>query len=606
MKRYKSIFFCAALLFAGFAPQANAEEITPRFSITVDPDKYEVHSFEVSHGETVLFEVTFKRPSNETMTFFWQEQGMGDSYWSERCTTVGDGVYRAVFTPQMDSGAKVFNCFIGRPGMIYRAVFQLRMKQSPGATPSELSLPVKTLDFEKITVENAPYYTKEQTESVVGSIIGDTVTKEYVENLGITGGSGGEVAGVKTINNLDGDIKIGFVPGYTKVKFTSESTEGEKIGTIETRTLSSHLNIDNEGANIEQRFESRIDYDVILPNKIMQPIKNATAAAYLSSQDALAYASGVFNFMNANTNAWFAGTNYVVGASATTRHKFTFEAGMDLSTVPCSMSLWERRDGKKSAVWDQRDWVSWYWSFKASQMQERINATNEALRAEIAAKAPAAWAKRTAATGLVNPDETTTWIDTKTVTLSPGMAWETVATVDGCGYWTIVGNGATIGGSDKSPLLSIKDFEGNEVLKIKKTASYMAYLNSADFVAGGMRDADGRICFDVRSDVQPVGEFSTTLVNEDFVAEDSDGCPALYEWEDIGGGKYRIHFILKPGIVSDACFARFKVEVQGETTVEYSCGQTISGGLIYNGVKIAPVVTQGAAIGTTVTWKVVR
>ena len=63
---------------------------------------------------------------------------------------------------------------------------------------------------------------------------------------------------------------------------------------------------------------------------------------------------------------------------------------------------------------------------------------------------------------------------------------------------------------------------------------------------------------------------------------------------------------LKPGIVSNACFARFKVEVQGETTVEYSCSQTISGGLIYNGVKIAPVVTQGAAIGTTVTWKVVR
>ena len=239
-------------------------------------------------------------------------------------------------------------------------------------------------------------------------------------------------------------------------------------------------------------------------------------------------------------------------------------------------------------------------------MQARINATNEVLRAEIAAKAPAAWAKRTAATGLLNPDESTTWIDTKTVTLSPGMAWETVATVDGCGYWTIVGNGATIGGSDKSPLLSIKDFEGNEVLKIKKTASYMAYLNSADFVAGGMRDADGRICFDVRSDVQPVGEFSTTLAGEDFVAEDSDGCPALYTWENIGGGKYRIHFILKPGIVSNACFARFKVEVQGETTVEYSCGQTISGGLIYNGVKIAPVVTQGAAIGTTVTWKVVR
>ena len=157
MKRYKSILIFAALLFAGFAPHAYAEEITPQFSITVDPDKSEVHYFDVYHGETVLFEVTFKRPSNETMTFFWQEQGMGDSYWSESCTTVGDGVYRAVFTPQMDTGAKVFNCFIGRPGMIYRAVFQLRMKQSPGALPNALPLPTPVIDFSRIHVLNPPW-----------------------------------------------------------------------------------------------------------------------------------------------------------------------------------------------------------------------------------------------------------------------------------------------------------------------------------------------------------------------------------------------------------------------------------------------------------------
>ena len=157
MKRYKSILIFAALLFAGFAPHAYAEEITPQFPITVDPDKSEVHYFDVYHGETVLFEVTFKRPSNETMTFFWQEQGMGDSYWSESCTTVGDGVYRAVFTPQMDTGAKVFNCFIGRPGMIYRAVFQLRMKQSPGALPNALPLPTPVIDFARIHVLNPPW-----------------------------------------------------------------------------------------------------------------------------------------------------------------------------------------------------------------------------------------------------------------------------------------------------------------------------------------------------------------------------------------------------------------------------------------------------------------
>lgn len=157
MKRHKLLLFFAALLLAGFALPAIAEEITPRFSITVDPDQSVVNYFDVYHGETVLFEVTFKRPSNETMTFFWQEQGMGDSYWSESCTTVGNGVYHAAFTPQMDTGAKVFNCFIGRPGMIYRAVIQLRMKQSPGALPNALPLPAKVIDFNQVTVKNAPW-----------------------------------------------------------------------------------------------------------------------------------------------------------------------------------------------------------------------------------------------------------------------------------------------------------------------------------------------------------------------------------------------------------------------------------------------------------------
>lgn len=202
MKRHKLLLFFAALLLAGFALPAIAEEITPRFSITVDPDQSVVNYFDVYHGETVLFEVTFKRPSNETMTFFWQEQGMGDSYWSERCTTVGDGVYRAVFTPQMDSGAKVFNCFIGRPGMIYRAVFQLRMKQSPGAVPNEIPLPAKVIDFNQITVLNAPWPTDDKMadeilrvleergvagldENEVRGIVTNTVDKSYVEGLGI-------------------------------------------------------------------------------------------------------------------------------------------------------------------------------------------------------------------------------------------------------------------------------------------------------------------------------------------------------------------------------------------------------------------------------------
>lgn len=578
---------------------------------TVETSRVQPVTFEAYHGETLELEASLQsygKPVADTLQdarIYWQTNGMGSAYWSAPASAEG-GVLRATWTPAMDTGAAAVNGFIGVAGEIYRASFQLRLRPSPGAEPNLLTVPPAILDLSKTVVINPPWPTDETIMSAVREVVAETgiqagvdedevkriVSSTVDRTLSISGAAADANTVGTILSELNTDI-VHAADSAAQAKYNAEQANIKATNALEraVSAISSIHNLDSDISTVNSKADTAFS------------LANQSKSA---AQDALAYANGVYNYMNANTNAWFAGTNYVVGASATTRHKFTFEAGMDLSTVPCSMSLWERRDGEKSAVWDQRDWVSWYWSFKASQMQARINATNEALRAEIAAKAPAAWAKRTAATGLVNPDETTTWIDTKTVTLSPGMAWETVATVDGCGYWTIVGNGATIGGSDKSPLLSIKDFEGNEVLKIKKTASYMAYINSADFVAGGMRDADGRICFDVRSDVQPVGEFSTTLVNEDFVAEDSDGCPALYEWENIGGGKYRIHFILKPGIVSNACFARFKVEVQGETTVEYSCGQTISGGLIYDGVKIAPVVTKGAAVGTTVTWKVVR
>lgn len=322
------------------------------------------------------------------------------------------------------------------------------------------------------------------------------------------------------------------------------------------------------------------------------------------ARNAYLYSQSINLYMTANTNAWFAGTNYVFGADAASRHRFAWEPGMDAATVPCSMALYENRDGSKQRVWDQRDWVSWYWSFKANQMRYEIAATNAQIYAAITNDSNNAWARRYAATGRVNPDAETTYIDTKAVCLSPGMNWETVADVSGCGYWTLVGNGAVIGGAGTNAVLDIRDFEGNSILRIAKGEHRLAWLESSDFV-GQMTDADGWVCFDMMASVQPVGYFSTTLVLSDFVAETDAGCPAQYRWENLGSGKWRVHFLLKPGIVSNACFAKFQVEIEGKTQVEYDAGVSIKGGLIYNGVTIAPVIPQNAAVGDTIAWKVI-
>ena len=325
--------------------------------------------------------------------------------------------------------------------------------------------------------------------------------------------------------------------------------------------------------------------------------------ALANAQEALAYASGVYNYMHADENAWFSGTNYVFGADAASRHKFVFEDGMDLGTVPCSMALVEKRDGVNQTVWDQRDWTSWYWSFKAGQLREEIAATNAVIYGVIGGKADKAWSHHTSASGRDNPDTTTTWVETESVTIAPGMAWETVATVSGCSYWTIVGDGARIGGSGTNSVFDIKDFEGNSVMKITKTASYMTYLECGSEIYTSGRDDQGRVTFTMRASVKPTAEFTTDL-HEDFVGEEDAACPAVFEWENVSSGVWRIHFLAKPG--ASACFAKFKVEVEGSTTVEYANAPTVNGGLIFNGKKIAPVIPASAKVGDTITWKVVQ
>ena len=320
-----------------------------------------------------------------------------------------------------------------------------------------------------------------------------------------------------------------------------------------------------------------------------------------AANDALSYGRGVFMYLNGTTNCYFSGTNYVIGAESTNRTAFALEEGMDLATVPCSMALWEIRDGTRQCVWDQRDWTVWYWNFKIEQYRSEHDGRDAALRALIEGRCPLNWASYTAC-GLTNAAGDTTWIDTPKVVLAAGYAWQHQLTVDGVGYWGIQGNGFEVGGSGTNSTLRITDWEGNEVLKITKGSARLAYLTSGSGVASGFDG--GWMWYDMMCDAQPTGEFTVDLL--DTFVEEGDGCPAeVREYVDRGNGVWRCYFRARPGINATACFARFKVQVGTETTVEYGTAPTVPG-LIVNGRKIAPVIPANAQVGDTVTWKVVQ
>ena len=326
-------------------------------------------------------------------------------------------------------------------------------------------------------------------------------------------------------------------------------------------------------------------------------------------EQSLIYSSGVYQYITGNTNAWFSGTNYVTTADGTTRTQFVWEDGMDAGTVPCSMSLWEIRDGQK-VVWDQRDWTVWYWNFKAAQLSNNLARVTGDLAEEVNTNyMKRGWAKYTAVRGLDNPDPSTLWIDTPKVQLMAGHQWEKIVEVGGAGYWTISGNGINLSQQDaESTFLTIKDFEGNACLTFRKTSSYLVYCQCGTDIVSNYMDAQNRVVFHLTTDVQPTAEFSTTLEDDSFVEQGTDGCPANYEWTG-SAGSWDCHFILKPGITAKACFARFKVIREGENVVEHTVPIKINGGIVFeqNGqtLKCKPVA-QGTSVGSTVNWVIAQ
>ena len=318
--------------------------------------------------------------------------------------------------------------------------------------------------------------------------------------------------------------------------------------------------------------------------------------------NALAYSKASFDYMNGNTNAYFSGTNYVVGVENTNRTHFAFEDGMDLATVPCSMALWEIRDGVRQCVWDQRDWTVWYWNFKIAQFRAEMEAKHGEIRSMFFNYSPLNWASHTAC-GLTNAATDTTWLDTPKVVLSAGFAWQHQATAGGVGYWGIQGNGCEIGGSGTNATLRITDWEGNEVLKITKGSARLAYLTGGSGVGSGW---DGEyMWYDMMCDAQPTGEFTVDLL--DTFVEEGDNCPAeVLRYENRGSGVWRCYFRARPGINAKSCFARFKVQTGTETTVEYANAPTVNGGLIIDGKRIKAIIPPNAAVGDVITWKVVQ
>ena len=155
----KNLVILAIILNSQFAIRNSSAAVPLKW--TVETSRATTAQFEAYRGEALALEadlMSYGKPLELSgiAQLYWQTNGMGSAYW-ESTAAVNSNRISALWLPQMDVGAKSYNCFLGVRGSVYRAAFNLRLRPSPGVTPNVLPLPVPVIDFAQVRVLNPPW-----------------------------------------------------------------------------------------------------------------------------------------------------------------------------------------------------------------------------------------------------------------------------------------------------------------------------------------------------------------------------------------------------------------------------------------------------------------
>ena len=493
---------------------------------TVETSRVQPAVFDAYQGETLTFEAALQskgKPLEAPLnySFFWQTNGMGSTYWEAPCPVPSsslDGastnVLFATFTPSMDVGARVYNCFIGSPSNIYHAAFQLRLRPSPGALPNALPLPTPVIDFAEVKVANAPW------------------ASAMVVN-----------AALATADNA----RINATNALAKAKAAQSSSDAAQ------------RSADNAQANAADAKAA------------------AEAAAGDVEKLNIGY-SRIYNFLLGATNANFSATNYPpTKAEADARCHFEAEPGMDFSTVPASLQLNEYRDGEWRTVVDTRYWTVWYFKFKECQLTNeiaRLRAENVALSNKV--EAAKSWADRTA-NGIENPLDDTVVVDRPNLWLMADYEWQKVVSGSNQCFVLRAKNFALSGGANTNGFLEVCDAFGKPYMRINKSSETFADPVFDD-IYWDQDDGAWYVVFSNSTKPTKGGANVALRGNGDgkcILFEETDPeCPAVITWPDVPeshSGHWIMKAVPKPvnGVVPSALFFGAEIKVPGSDYVEY-------------------------------------
>ena len=480
---------------------------------TVETSRVQPAQFEGFHGETIEFAATMQsygKPlaiTNDLIGIYWQTNGMGSAYWTAPAV-LSNNVMIARFEPSMDVGANVYSCFIGAPGEIYRASFQLRLRPSPGAVPSELPFPIRAIDFATVEVRNAPYYTRAETDAKIIELAPAPGNYSTVSNRAMTAVQPAAIADMETQTHAaqtyqpKGSYLTSesdpTVPAWAKA--TSKPSYGwSEIGSKPTWIGSS---------------KPSYNWSEIGSRPTIPTDSTVSGWGYLKSESDPTVDTKLAP-IETTVNAW---QTYWDGDDV--RVTVTnYYGSADLPRLYLEQKISEGGTNYFKKIWSETS--------RLDVITKRITE----LEADVSTKADRAWGFYDSHSGSWAPDGFTS-ISSESILISKDMSYQKTVTSAG-EFWVLTATDPTvITGTETNGFLRISDSDGNSIFEVVKGDKRAV---PATFSAANYGNSSFTVTFNVVSSEHPTIEVCDDLREQDWIAEGESGFPATVAWSGASG-----------------------------------------------------------------------
>lgn len=302
-------------------------------------------------------------------------------------------------------------------------------------------------------------------ETVAQNIVTSTVTKAYVENLGVNT-DGGVVNATNVINSVD--------VSSTRAKFVNVSGDGDSK-TNEILTVNSATT--TKAGLMSAQDKGNLD----------------NASATIVAWDAFLYGSNVV----------FSITNYQSGA---------------YSTQYAKMRILELRNGQYAVIYDSREEILAHITNETARVRREINgdigASNATFVAALDAKADRAWGKYTSS-GEPVAETNTIYMTAPNTIFGGGYEFQRMSVNEGV-IWVMTDRGAPAYTTGQEGVFKFQDLGGTNSFGFAKTDSFMLGCDT-----DGIRVYAGiiELTYHVTTPTCPIIRYSTELtVDAEWVA----------------------------------------------------------------------------------------